>query len=109
MRMTSLPMREGIRSAFIAKTTNNIVEKMIGNPLNVYNTLNERSNMLIQSDIQCLGDGKTIVFTTKQQEDVENFKNSLKNGATEYAFDGTLLEGEAFLRGLMQIVQVSNH
>lgn len=77
-------------------------------PLNVYKPIYERSRMLTQ-DTQCLGNGNTLVFTRKQMKDIQNFKKSLENGNPEFAFEGSLLEGEAFLRGVMQIVETVNH
>lgn len=62
-----------------------------------------------KQDIQCIGTEKTIVFTKKQAKDVDDFKNLLKDGTPEFAFEGSLLEGVSFLKGGMQIVEAVNH
>lgn len=46
-----------------------------------------------------------IVFTKQQAEDIQKFKADLKEGNVEIAFEGSLLEGIAFLKGSKGIVE----
>lgn len=50
-----------------------------------------------------------IVLTKEQSEEVQSFKQDLENGSADIAFEGSLLEGKAYLNGLAEIVEATNH
>lgn len=52
---------------------------------------------------------KKIVFTKKQLKEIEEFKVELAKGNVEFAFEGSLLEGKAFLQGANSIVDAVIH
>lgn len=50
-----------------------------------------------------------IVMTKEQSEEVQVFKQNLQNGSADIAFEGSLLEGKAYLTGIAEIVEATNH
>ena len=50
-----------------------------------------------------------IAFTRRQLEDIQKFKADLKECKTEFVFEGTMLEGLAFLGGAKAIVDSFSH
>jgi hypothetical protein len=52
---------------------------------------------------------KKIAFSKKQIQEIEEFKEELAKGNVEFAFEGSLLEGKAFLQGAIDIVETLNH
>jgi len=60
-------------------------------------------------DMQTLTQSEKIVLTKQQLEDIVKFKTDLKNGAVEFDFEGSALEGKAYLHGLAEIVETVNH
>jgi hypothetical protein len=52
---------------------------------------------------------KKIALSKKQIKDIEEFKAELAKGNVEFAFEGSLLEGKAFLQGAKNIVDAVNH
>lgn len=50
-----------------------------------------------------------VVFTKEQALEVKKFESDLDSGNVEFAFDGTILEGKAYLEGIINIVETVNH
>ena len=48
-------------------------------------------------------------MTKEQSEEVQVFKQDLQNGSADIAFEGSLLEGKAYLTGIAEIVEATNH
>lgn len=49
-----------------------------------------------------------IVFTKDQSLEIEKFGKDLGAENVEFAFEGSLLEGKAYLEGIVNIVQTIN-
>jgi hypothetical protein len=52
---------------------------------------------------------RRIALTKKQIKDIDQFKADLAKGNVSLAFEGSLLEGMAFLQGAKDIVEAFNH
>lgn len=52
---------------------------------------------------------KKIALTKEQVEVVKTYEAELAKGNVEFAFEGSLLEGVAFLQGANRIVETLNH
>ena len=52
---------------------------------------------------------KKVALTKKQLKEIEEFKADLAKGNVEFAFEGSLLEGKAFLQGANNIVDAVIH
>ncbi len=50
-----------------------------------------------------------VILTKQQTEEISKFKADLQNGVVDIAFEGSLFEGKAYLNGLAEIVEVTNH
>ena len=50
-----------------------------------------------------------VVFTKEQALEIEKFDSELNEGIVEFAFDGSTLEGKAYLEGIINIVEAVNH
>lgn len=50
-----------------------------------------------------------LVFTQEQIEEQVEFTQDLKQGNVETAFEGSFLEGKAFLEGTHELVENSLH
>ncbi len=59
--------------------------------------------------MQAILQSNKVVFTKEQALEIENFNADLENGNVEFAFDGTVLEGHAYLKGIVNIVEAINH
>ena len=59
--------------------------------------------------MQSLAQSDKIVFTKEQVEEVRKFKEDLQNDSADIAFEGSLLEGKAYLNGLAEIVKATHH
>lgn len=52
---------------------------------------------------------KKIALTKEQLEVVKAYEAELAKGNVEFAFEGSLLEGKAYLQGANDIVESLNH
>ncbi len=59
--------------------------------------------------MEALAQIKNIVLTKEQVDEVQKFKQNLENGSADITFEGSLLEGKAYLNGLAEIVEATNH
>ncbi len=50
-----------------------------------------------------------IVLTKDQIDEVHTFKTNLQHGSADISFEGSLIEGTAYLKGLAEIVEATNH
>lgn len=50
-----------------------------------------------------------VVFTKEQALEIEKFSTDLENGNVKFVFEGSLLEGSAYLEGINKIVEAVNH
>ena len=59
--------------------------------------------------MQSLEQYRQIILTEEQSKEVQKFKDDLQNGSAGIAFEGSLLEGKAYLKGLAEIVETTYH
>ena len=64
---------------------------------------------LLEYNMQSLVQSDKIILTKEQIEEVQKFKIDLQNDSIDFAFEGSLLEGKAYLNGLAEIVEATNH
>ncbi len=59
--------------------------------------------------MQSLVQSGKIILTKEQIEEIHKFTQDLENNSTDITFEGSLLEGKAYLNGLAEIVEATNH
>lgn len=77
--------------------------------LNNYKTIEKCSTMRAQQNSQRVVKANSIIFTTEQVKEIANFETDLQEGKQEIAFEGSFLEGKAYLQGLRKIVDSVNN
>jgi|APSaa5957512535_1039671.scaffolds.fasta_scaffold07025_1 hypothetical protein len=58
--------------------------------------------------MQATQQSNKIVFTKDQSLEIEKFEKELEAGNVEFNFEGSLLEGKAYLEGIVNITQTVN-
>ena len=50
-----------------------------------------------------------VVFTKEQSLEIGKFGQDLEEGTVDFAFEGSILEGHEFLKGITNLVETINH
>ena len=59
--------------------------------------------------MQAILQSNKVVFTKEQALEITKFENELESENVEFAFEGSNLEGKAYLEGIINIVETVNH